>query len=170
MGGARQRQQRNRVEHRLRFFWGRGIADAVYGDQVSLFVYDGKTGANELTQSRSSGTIIEFPIVADVDNDSSAPDILVVSNDGSYPALQVFGRPGKTLDSDASHLESARIQRVERARGQHDSGSHAEELAAAQYVPNERGNRKRRNVRAAGSLRRAEAKRLLSNNGRILMH
>jgi hypothetical protein len=70
-------------------FLGRGVADAVYGDQTSLFVYDGKTGANELTQSRSSGTIIEFPIVADVDNDSSA-DILVVSNDGSYPALQVF--------------------------------------------------------------------------------
>jgi hypothetical protein len=70
-------------------FLGRGIADAVYGDQVSLLVYDGKTGANELTQARSSGTIIEFPIVADVDNDSSA-DILVVSNGGGYPALQVF--------------------------------------------------------------------------------
>jgi hypothetical protein len=70
-------------------FLGRGIADAVYGDQVSLLVYDGKTGKSELTQSRSSGTIIEFPVVADVDNDSSA-DILVVSNNGPYPALQVF--------------------------------------------------------------------------------
>ncbi len=70
-------------------FLGRGIADAVYGDQVSLLVYDGKTGKSELTQSRSSGTIIEFPVVADVDNDASA-DILVVSNNGAYPALQVF--------------------------------------------------------------------------------
>jgi len=70
-------------------FLGRGIADAVYGDQVSLLVYDGKTGSIELQQSRSSGTIIEYPIVADVDNDGSA-DILVVSNNGSSPALQVF--------------------------------------------------------------------------------
>jgi hypothetical protein len=70
-------------------FLGRGYADAVYGDQVSLQVWAGKTGVNELSQPRSSGTIIEFPIVADVDNDNSA-DILVVSNGGSYPALQVF--------------------------------------------------------------------------------
>jgi hypothetical protein len=70
-------------------FLGRGIADAVYGDQVSLLVFDGKTGMQELKQSRSSGTIIEYPIVADIDNDGSA-DILVVSNNGAYPALQVF--------------------------------------------------------------------------------
>ncbi len=70
-------------------FLGRGIADAVYGDQVSLLVYGGKTGNIELQQARSSGTIIEYPVVADVDNDGSA-DILVVSNNGSYPALQVF--------------------------------------------------------------------------------
>ena len=70
-------------------FLGRGIADAVYGDQVALYVYDGKTGASELQQARSSLTIIEYPIVADIDNDGSA-DILVVSNAGAYPALQVF--------------------------------------------------------------------------------
>jgi hypothetical protein len=70
-------------------FLGRGIADAVYGDQVALDVFNGKTGASELSQPRSSLTIIEYPTVADVDNDGSA-DILVVSNAGSYPALQVF--------------------------------------------------------------------------------
>ncbi|MEO7110890.1 MAG: VCBS repeat-containing protein [Polyangiaceae bacterium] len=75
-------------------FLGRGYADAVYGDQVSLQVWAGKTGTNELSQARSSGTIIEFPIVADVDNDNSA-DILVVSNNGAYPALQVFEDQGK---------------------------------------------------------------------------
>lgn len=83
-------------------FLGRGVADAVYGDQSSLFVWDGKTGANELTQSRSSGTIIEYPIVADVDNDDSA-DILVVSNFGSYPALQVF------QDQDKRWIPTRRI-------------------------------------------------------------
>lgn len=60
-------------------FLGRGIADAVYGDQVSLLVLDGKTGAQELKSGRSSGTLIEYPVVADVDNDGSA-DIVVVSN------------------------------------------------------------------------------------------
>jgi hypothetical protein len=72
-------------------FLGRGIADAVYGDQGSLLVFDGKTGRIELQRPRASGTIIEYPVVADVDNDGSA-DILVVSNGsgGQYPALQVF--------------------------------------------------------------------------------
>ncbi|MEO8874891.1 MAG: VCBS repeat-containing protein, partial [Polyangiaceae bacterium] len=83
-------------------FLGRGTADAVYGDQNSLLVYDGKNGTNELKQSRSSGTIIEYPIVADVDNDNSA-DILVVSNNGSYPALQVF------QDADKRWIPTRRI-------------------------------------------------------------
>ena len=62
-------------------FLGRGIADGVYGDQDDLWVYDGKTGGLELKEPRSSGTLIEYPIVADVDNDGSA-DIVVVSNSG----------------------------------------------------------------------------------------
>jgi hypothetical protein len=58
---------------------GRGIADAVYGDETNLWVYDGKTGMLELRTDRTSGTLIEYPVVADVDNDGSA-DIVVVSN------------------------------------------------------------------------------------------
>lgn len=60
-------------------FLGRGIANAVYGDQVSLLVLDGKTGMQNLKTARSSGTLIEYPVVADIDNDNSA-DIVVVSN------------------------------------------------------------------------------------------
>ncbi|HEY1958391.1 MAG TPA: VCBS repeat-containing protein [Polyangiaceae bacterium] len=60
-------------------FLGRGIADGVYGDQDDLWVYDGANGALELKEPRSSGTLIEYPIVVDVDNDGSA-DIVVVSN------------------------------------------------------------------------------------------
>jgi hypothetical protein len=62
-------------------FLGRGFADAVYGDEAHLWVYDGDTGALELQGNRSSGTLIEYPVVADVDNDGSA-DIVVVSNSG----------------------------------------------------------------------------------------
>jgi hypothetical protein len=60
---------------------GRGFADAIYGDEAHLWVYDGLTGALELMGNRSSGTLIEYPVVADVDNDGSA-DIVVVSNTG----------------------------------------------------------------------------------------
>jgi hypothetical protein len=63
---------------------GRGIHDAVYGDQDNLWVYDGKTGMLEFSSTRSSGTLIEYPVVADVDNDGSA-DIVVVSNDDGSP-------------------------------------------------------------------------------------
>jgi len=62
-------------------FLGRGIADGVYGDQDDLWVFDGANGSLELQEPRSSGTLIEYPIVADVDNDGSA-DIVVVSNSG----------------------------------------------------------------------------------------
>ena len=67
-------------------FLGRGVAQAVYGDQVALHIFDGKTGMPELTSPRASGTLIEYPVVADVDNDHSA-DIVVVSNNtgpGNY--------------------------------------------------------------------------------------
>jgi hypothetical protein len=60
-------------------FLGRGIAHAVYGDQGALWVFDGGNGAVSLHVPRASGTLIEYPVVADVDNDGSA-DVLVVSN------------------------------------------------------------------------------------------
>ncbi|MDB4944512.1 MAG: Hemolysin-related protein Vcp [Labilithrix sp.] len=61
-------------------FLGRGIAQAIYGDEHSLWVFDGKTGAVApgFPTARTSATIIEYPVVADVDNDGSA-DIVVVS-------------------------------------------------------------------------------------------
>jgi hypothetical protein len=81
-------------------FLGRGIAQAVYGDQDSLYVFDGKTGVIDLHTARSSGTYIEYPVVADVDNDGSA-DVLVVSNTnylggGAYKAtIEVLQDAGK---------------------------------------------------------------------------
>jgi hypothetical protein len=60
-------------------FLGRGVAQAVYGDQEMLYIFDGKTGMTQLQSPRASGTLIEYPVVADIDNDKSA-DIVVVSN------------------------------------------------------------------------------------------
>ncbi len=60
-------------------FLGDGVADAIYADEQNAYVFEGQTGASELTVPRQSGTLIEYPVVADVDNDGSA-EVVVVSN------------------------------------------------------------------------------------------
>jgi hypothetical protein len=64
----------------------------MYADEYSLFVFDGM-GAPLLEVPHSSLTYIEFPVVADVDNDGSA-EIVVVSNQPimgpSSPTVQVI--------------------------------------------------------------------------------
>ncbi len=60
-------------------FLGDGVADAIYADETQIYVYEGLTGALELSSPRNSGTLIEYPIVVDVDNDRSA-EIIYVSN------------------------------------------------------------------------------------------
>ena len=82
-------------------FLGDGVAEALYADEQSLRVYDGKTGAVLLTRARFSPTISEYPVVVDVDNDGSA-EILVVSYSGA-PALQVL------RDADDRWVQARRI-------------------------------------------------------------
>lgn len=60
-------------------FDGDGRVEAVYADEVNLHVYDSATGAERFTTCNTSGTLIEYPLVADVDNDGQA-DLIVVSN------------------------------------------------------------------------------------------
>jgi hypothetical protein len=69
-------------------FLGDGIAEAMYTDEVALYVFDG-SGNVLLQVPRGSGTLSEYPVVADVDNDGSA-EILFVSNAGAAPTLQVI--------------------------------------------------------------------------------
>lgn len=61
-------------------FLGDGGAEAMYGDEINFYIFD-ETGTPLLTQGRSSRTLIEYPVVADVDNDGSA-EIVVTSNAG----------------------------------------------------------------------------------------
>jgi hypothetical protein len=73
-------------------FLGDGIADAIYADESTAYVFEGSTGMLELSVPRDSGTIIEYPVVADVDNDGSA-EIIVVSNslgDSTNDTLTVY--------------------------------------------------------------------------------
>jgi hypothetical protein len=73
-------------------FLGAGVAQAIYADETTLWVYD-DVGTVLMSAPRSSLTQIEYPVVADVDNDGSA-EILVVSNPytgpQTAPGLQVI--------------------------------------------------------------------------------
>lgn len=60
-------------------FLGDGVAEALYADENQIYAFDGKTGLTSLIAPRKSLTLIEYPVVADIDNDGSA-EILYVSN------------------------------------------------------------------------------------------
>ena len=61
-------------------FNGDGKAEVVYGDEVHLWMYDGTTGTNLIPETcNTSGTLWEYPVIADVDNDGQA-DIVMASN------------------------------------------------------------------------------------------
>ena len=60
-------------------FTGDGKAEALYSDEEHLRVYDGPTGNVLWSTCNTTGTIQEYPLVVDVDNDGHA-DIVVVSN------------------------------------------------------------------------------------------
>jgi hypothetical protein len=68
-------------------FLGDGSAEAMYGDENQLFVFD-DTGTPVLTQPRESRTQIEYPVVADIDNDGSAEIVLV--SETPHPTVQVL--------------------------------------------------------------------------------
>ena len=71
-------------------FLGDAVAEAIYGDETNLWVFDGQSGDVLLQQPRGSITIVEYPVVSDVDNDGSA-EIIVVSNNSNQPTVQSFG-------------------------------------------------------------------------------
>lgn len=61
-------------------FNGDGKAEVVYSDEYHLWMYDGSTGTNLIPSTcNTTGTLWEYPLVADVDNDGQA-DIVVASN------------------------------------------------------------------------------------------
>jgi len=72
-------------------FLGDGIAEAMYADENFMFIFDG-AGAPLLQIPRTSGTLSEYPVVADIDNDGSS-EIVVVSNlylGAASPTVQVI--------------------------------------------------------------------------------
>ena len=68
-------------------FNGDGAAEVVYNDQCYFRVYGGATGSVFFVQPSLSRTVIENPVVADVDNDGNA-EIIVVSNNETRQCTQ----------------------------------------------------------------------------------
>ncbi len=64
-------------------FQGDGTASVVYADECFLRVFNGVNGAIELEIMNSTGTILEYPLVVDVDANGRS-EILVVANDIDY--------------------------------------------------------------------------------------
>ncbi len=91
-------------------FDGDGIAEAMYADEATLYVFDGM-GVPLLSVPRSSKTLIEYPVVADVDNDGSA-EIVVVS-DRDFNLIVSRARPpcrsSATRKTDGSRPEGSGI-------------------------------------------------------------
>ncbi len=72
-------------------FLGDGTAEAMYADEQHMFVFG--TGGELLLQvERDAGTLLEYPVVADVDDDGAA-EILLVSDriSDTIPTLRVIG-------------------------------------------------------------------------------
>ena len=80
-------------------FEGDGKADVVYADELALWVYDGATGAVKLhEESHASGTLYEYPLIVDVDNDGVS-EIVLASNNyafSGWTGITVIGDAGGT--------------------------------------------------------------------------
>lgn len=87
-------------------FDGDGVAEAMYADEATLYVFDG-AGQPLLSVARSSRTLIEYPVVADVDNDGSA-EIIVVS-DLNYEGEQTAPTVQVIRDKEDRWIQARRI-------------------------------------------------------------
>jgi hypothetical protein len=77
-------------------FEGDGVSEVVYSDEHTLWIFDGRDGTVLMEQGgHASGTLMEYPLIADVDNDGST-EIIVASNNYAFS-----GWTGITVIGDA---------------------------------------------------------------------
>ena len=65
-------------------FEGDGPAEVVYNDELQLRVYRGTDGNVLYSQCNTSGTLWEYPVIVDVDNDDHA-EIVLMANNYAFP-------------------------------------------------------------------------------------
>ncbi len=75
-------------------FEGDGPAEVVYNDELQMRVYRGTDGMVLYAACSTSGTLWEYPVVVDVDNDDHA-EIVVMANNYAFPTC-ADGSPSPT--------------------------------------------------------------------------
>lgn len=65
-------------------FDGDGRAEILYNDEELFRIYDGETGEILYSLENPSGTLWEYPVVVDIDNDNHA-EIVLASNNYAFP-------------------------------------------------------------------------------------
>ena len=71
-------------------FEGDGQPEVVYIDEIEMIAFDGATGAVKFySTEHASGTMMDYPAIADVDADDQAE--IVVCHDGYSSAMSVYG-------------------------------------------------------------------------------
>ena len=91
-------------------FDGNGSAEVVYSDEQHLRIYRGTDGMVLWETCNTTGTLFEYPVIADVDNDGAA-DIVAVSND--YSSITCSGTKQRGVrvfgDSQGRWVRTRRI-------------------------------------------------------------
>ena len=65
-------------------FNGDGAAEVIYNDECRFRIYNGLDGEVEFSEPSESRTRIEYPVVADVDNDGNAEIVFGTSNESGF--------------------------------------------------------------------------------------
>ncbi len=85
-------------------FDGDGKAEVIYSDENHLRIYEGPTGKVLWEACNTTGTLVEYPVIADVDNDGHA-DIVVVSNAYASPySAEYQCNDGKQIAQSGIHV------------------------------------------------------------------
>lgn len=134
-------------------FEGDGVAEVLYNDEFFFRAFRGPSGAVYLERCNTSGTLTEYPIVVDVDNDDHAEIVLVENNytrnrcaDGtpSTTGVRAFGHPFN---------QWVRTRRIWNQHGYHVTNIHEDgtlPLREERNYANPRLNNFRQNVQPDG--------------------
>lgn len=112
-------------------FQGDGVAEVVYADECFMRIYAGDTGAVLLELPNSTGTIHEYPLVVDVDDDGNS-EVLVVANDTH---TNCNGLPGYTYTRGVRAFGDTFDQWVQTRRVWTQHTYHVTNASAGGHVP-----------------------------------
>lgn len=81
-----------------------GVAEVVYGDECFVRIYRGTDGEVLFSQSASSGTGYEMPIIADVDGDFNSEIVVAMTSGVSCPATDPIYTAGTSTFASAQGI------------------------------------------------------------------